>query len=381
MLDLRIRIGKRMADTKGFVWGADISLLKRIEDAGGVFRANGKPVNALRLFSNHGFECMRLRLFHTPTGRGAQVNNLQYTLALAEKISALGMRFWLDFHYSDSWADPGKQIMPKAWQGKTHDELISSVFTYTRDVVTAFCRSGYLPDMVQVGNEVTAGFLWEDGRIAADGDTSVSQWSPESMTIDSSQERWLKFSDLIRAGIDGVQEATRHHKDVQTMIHIDRGGDKDGTKWFFDNLSHQDVDFNAIGLSYYPHWHGSLDDLKKNIAFVSSEYGKDVYIVETGYPWKSHIDYEELATRKGLKIDELFPYGISPSGQDAFLRDLISLVKESQGERNTGIFYWAPEWIELEGYSDEPDAAPCWARALFDNDGNALPGLTAYKGV
>jgi len=163
-----------------YIIGADLSFLKQAEERGAVFQDQGQAKPGLRLFKDHGYNWVRLRLFHTPTNLP---NNLAYTIASASDAKKLGFEFLLNYHYSDTWADPQKQFIPKAWQGKSHAELVQAVFEYTRDTLSAFRDAGALPDMVQIGNEITPGLLWPDGKLPAN---------------------WDNFAELIKAGIRGV---------------------------------------------------------------------------------------------------------------------------------------------------------------------------------
>ncbi|MGA1236432.1 MAG: glycosyl hydrolase 53 family protein [Limisphaerales bacterium] len=184
----------------GFAVGADLSFLKQSEDRAVVFRDGGEARPGLRIFRERGYNWIRLRVFHTPT---RLPNDLEYTVASAQEAKRLGFKFLLDYHYSDTWADPGKQIMPRAWEGKSHEELVSAVFEYTRDTIEVFRKAGVLPDMVQVGNEVTPGMLWPDGKLPG---------------------RWDEFVELLRAGIRGVREGSGSGMPPRIMIHIDQGG-------------------------------------------------------------------------------------------------------------------------------------------------------------
>jgi arabinogalactan endo-1,4-beta-galactosidase len=151
----------------------------------------------------------------------------------------------LDFHYSDYWADPGKQYKPAAWENLNFTALRDSVRTYSANVIQALVDQGTTPDIVQIGNETTTGMLWDEGRVGGGFDT---------------KSQWGRYTALTKAGIEGVREAGGN--DIQIMIHIDRGGDANGVRWFFDNFTDFNVDFDLIGLSYYPFWHGDLSDLE-----------------------------------------------------------------------------------------------------------------------
>jgi arabinogalactan endo-1,4-beta-galactosidase len=333
-------------DGPPFALGVDLSMLKHIEDRGVKYNDAGTPKDGLMIFKNHGCNYVRLRLFVNPGGEDGQVNSLPYTLEMAKRVRATGLHFLLDLHYSDGWADPGHQIMPAAWKRLTHTQLVDQVFTFTRDTLAAFRQAGGAPDMVEVGNEITAGFLWPDGK-------------------NNSDEKWNDFTDLLKAGIRGVH-ANDTSSPIKIMIHIDRGSNQGVSKWFFDRLTARAVPFDVIGLSYYPFWGGPLSDLQANLDYLSKTYGKDIIVAETGYNWRN-------AEQKKLS------YPISPAGQKAFLGDLIRTVATTPGEHGKGVFYWAPEWIDGKAW-DGPGWSGDWEnRALFDENGNALPALDAFR--
>ena len=202
--------GLRAAD---YAIGADLSFLKQNEDRGVVFKDNGEAKPGLQIFKDHGYNWIRLRLFHTPT---QLPNSLEYTIALAKAARQLGYRFLLDYHYSDTWADPGKQFIPKAWEGMSHEQMVQALLDYTKQTTIAFREAGVLPDMVQIGNEITNGILWPDAKLPAN---------------------WDHFADFIKAGIAGVEAGTGDGVRPRIMIHIDKGGDAAKTKWFFDKLN------------------------------------------------------------------------------------------------------------------------------------------------
>ena len=155
-----------------FYKGADLSMVQALEYQGVRYRENGLPADPLAIFQEHGCNAVRLRLFVNPNGRGGQVNTLPYTLALARRVKKMGFHFLLDFHYSDRWADPGHQLTPAAWSGLSHEQLADRLFIYTRDTLAAFQQENCLPDMVQVGNEITDGMLAPDAWPLSD----ASNW-------------------------------------------------------------------------------------------------------------------------------------------------------------------------------------------------------------
>ena len=316
----------------GYAVGADVSFLKQAEDHGTTFKDGGTAKPGLEILRDHGYNWVRLRVFNAPK---ELPNDLPYTIALAQAAKKLGFHFLLDFHYSDTWADPGKQFLPKAWEGMTHAQLVAAVFDYTRQTITAFRDAGALPDMVQVGNEITNGMLWPDARLPAN---------------------WDNFADLMKAGIAGVAAGTGNSPRPRIMIHIDRGGDRIRTKEFFDKLATYHVDFDVIGQSYYPWWHGSLNDLRENLNFMAKEYGKDIIVVEAAYNWRS----AEYMKHPG-------PFPETPEGQKQFLEEVNRAVQETPGGHGKGVFWWEPAVT-----------GPLTSRGFFDEGGNALPVVTAF---
>ncbi|MGB2624348.1 MAG: glycosyl hydrolase 53 family protein [Candidatus Acidiferrum sp.] len=312
--------------------GADVSFLKQAEDSGKVFKDNGKAEPGLVILKDHGYNWIRLRLFQTPTDLP---NNLEYTIALAKEAKKLGFHFLLDYHYSDTWADPGKQFTPKAWVGMSHAELVKAVYEYTKQTTEAFRDAGVLPDMVQIGNEVINGMLWPDGRLPGN---------------------WDNFADLVKAGIEGVEAGKGEEPRPRIMIHIDRGADMIRTKQFFDKLNSYHVDYDVIGQSYYPWWHGSLNQLRENMIFMAKEYKKDIVVVETAYNWKP----TEYKTRPA-------PFPETPEGQKEFLEEVNRVVQEAPDGRGIGLFWWEPAVT-----------GPLGSRSFFDDQGNALPVITTF---
>lgn len=320
------------AQAADYAIGADLSFLKQAEDQGTVFKDNGQAKPGLQILKDHGYNWVRLRLFHSPA---RLPNDLPYTLALAKDARKLGFKFLLNFHYSDTWADPGKQTMPKAWQGKSHIELTQAVFDYTRDTVAAFRDAGVLPDMVQPGNEITPGLLWPDGKLP---------------------ENWPNFAELLQAAIKGVTAGCGTNQRPRIMIHIDRGGDQQRTKYFFDKLNSFHVPYDVIGQSFYPWWQGSLLDLRDNLNFMAAQYHKDIVLVEVAYNWRP----AEYKQRRG-------PFPESPDGQRQFLDEVNRLVLNTPDNRGLGIFWWEPAVT-----------GGLRSRGFFDDAGNALPVLGVF---
>lgn len=240
--------------------GADISFLPELENRGVHFSDNKGERDAIDILKDHGFNYIRLRIFNNPArdsgySPGKGFCDLAHTLAMARRVRAAGMQLLLDFHYSDYWADPGKQFKPAAWRGLDFPTLTDSVYAFTKRVIAALRSQGTLPDMVQIGNEINHGMIWPEGSIR----------HPDSLAL------------LIYAGIRGVKAVD---PTCPIMLHIALGGQNDESHFFLDNMLQRGVPFDVIGLSYYPRWHGTLSDLKYNIDDLATQYGKDVIVVE-----------------------------------------------------------------------------------------------------
>jgi arabinogalactan endo-1,4-beta-galactosidase len=314
--------------------GADVSFLPQAEAQGAVFKDHGVAAPGLQILRKHGYGWVRLRIMNDPQ---TLPNNLSYTIAEAKQARALGFGLLLDFHYSNDWADPSHQITPVAWQKLKHKQLVDAVYTYTRDTIAAFKAAGVLPDMVQVGNEITSGMLWPDGKLP---------------------DNWDNFTDLLKAGIRGVNDGAGDGKKPKIMLHIDQGGNSETTQWFFSHVLAAHVPFDVIGQSYYPWWQGSLADLKANLAFMASNYRKPIIVVETAYSWKP----DNYRKKPG-------PYPETPQGQADFLAAVAQTVAATPNGLGRGVFWWEP--------AVNNDLV---RRALFDDKGEALPAIHAFDG-
>ncbi|MDP4150869.1 MAG: beta-galactosidase GalA [Bacteroidota bacterium] len=244
----------------GKMLGADISFLPQLEARGMKFSDKGVEKDPILILKDHGFNTVRLRIFNDPGldsgySPGKAFCDLEHTKAMAKRVKAAGMRLLLDLHYSDTWADPGKQFKPAAWRGMTFAALKKALFDYTQGVIGALKEQGTTPDMVQVGNEINHGLVWPEGSIS---------------NLDS-------LSQLLSAGIAAVKSVD---PSIVIMLHIALGGQHDESAFFIDQMLARGVHFDVIGESYYPKWHGTTDDLRNNLTELTQRYGKDVIVVE-----------------------------------------------------------------------------------------------------
>lgn len=325
------------APTLDYAVGADLSFLADAESKGMHFKDAGVAKPGLQIFRDHGYNWIRLRVFHTVANSPTPLpNDLGYTLALAKQAKALGYKFLLDFHYSDTWADPGKQRVPKAWEALSAPDLAKAVEDYSRQTVAALREGGAMPDMVQVGNETTNGMMWPLGKLPGGWDT---------------------FCELLKAGMRGVEAGSAGAPRPLIMVHIDKGGDSKATQWFYDNIIQRGVQFDVIGQSYYPIWHGTLMDLRENLRLTAERYRKPIVVVETAYTWRTADDANQPA-----------PFPETPEGQRDFLEAVQQAVLSTPYGLGRGVMWWEPA---------VPDSRLA-SRGMFDADGNALPVMRVF---
>jgi arabinogalactan endo-1,4-beta-galactosidase len=342
------------AQTSEFIKGADISFIPQIEDLGGKYYVDGVETDPVEIFKQNQFNYIRLRLWHSPANGYI---GLESTLDMASRIKQDSLKFLLNFHYSDWWADPGQQTKPAAWQNLTYSELVDSIYAYTYNVIQTFDAFGALPDMVQIGNEIISGFLWPEGRVGG------SYNNPQ---------QWQQFATLLKtarnAVIDAVPDTT-----IPIMIHIDRGGDNAGSRWFFDNLNNYQVPFDIIGQSFYPWWHGTLTQLSQNLNDLAVRYNKEIIVTEIAYPWtlQSLNDNHGNIVWNSSQLHQGYPSTVE--GQFNYLADLIQIVKNVQNNKGVGVIYWAPEYISVQ-----PIGSPWENVTLFDFGGEALSSFAAF---
>ncbi len=354
-----------------FYMGADISLTTFMQQQNVTFTDNGAAKPLDQLMYDRGANLFRLRIFvnpqttYTNQNYGA-IQSQAYDIALAQQIktNAPNAKLLLDFHYSDTWADPGDQLKPAAWNNLSLAQLQSTVQTYTRDTLLAFQNAGVMPDMVQVGNEITAGMLWGvgSGSNAAGGKLNFSGTMAEQRTS------WQNLGSLLNSAILGVRAAQGTGPKIDVAIHIDRG-DQDGhPQYFFGNLTNPSwgnvSDFDIVGVSYYPstrEFH-SFALLESNLEETIALYpGKQMMILETNYPWRP----------ASVGIPQ---WQSTPAGQQQFLTDLQNMMLGLPNGAGTGIVYWYPESVQLPNYIPYNGGST----ALFDTNHSALAALGTF---
>lgn len=346
--------------------GGDISLLTKYEEhCATYFDINGSPINSpLEFFKAKGMNAMRVRLFVDPSnastadkGQGV-CQDLPYVIALSKRIKAAGMALMLDFHYSDSWADPSKQWTPRGWSAMSDSELYTEIYNYTKDVLQQMVAAGATPDFIQTGNEISYGMLW-----GPQGTTNV-----RSCFINNNNN-WSYFTTLLKQAGKACRKVCPQAK---IIIHTERAAQSDVLKGFYDNMKTYGVDYDIIGLSYYPIFHGPLSDLNTALTMMETNYpDKNIMIVEVGYyhDWQpADVVYDLSST---------FP--ITPVGQKAFTDSLIEMLNTHS--KVNGLFWW---WMEANekglGWNTKRVTDNWYNAGLFDNQtGKAEPALYSMK--
>ena len=314
--------------------GADLSFLPEMEASNFIFAdEDGVPGDALSILASKGLNTVRIRVWHTPAGVHSSLYEVQ---ALADRVHAAGLDVWLCIHYSDTWADPAEQETPAAWQGLSFPDLKDSVADYTRRLIRDI-----QPEMVQIGNEINSGILHPYGSI-----DSLSN-----------------FRELLVAASEAIRS---ENPSCKIMLHY---AGPQGSEAFFSNLA--GMDFDQIGISYYPRWHGKdLTALQQTLTSLKIQFQKEVIIAETAYPFTLNWD-DQTTNLVGLEEHLILPdFPATSEGQQGFLFRLWEIINASSTD---GFCYWAPDWVAHKG-PQATDGSAWENQALFGFDGRVQPG-------
>ena len=328
--------------------GGDISMLKKFIDEGAIYKDyDDQPVEPLTFFKQQGWNAQRVRLFVDPANatdtekKEGAIQDLVYVKALGKSIKDAGFSLMLDFHYSDTWTHPGQHGTPAAWKDLTADQMATKVYEYTKNCLQEMTKVGATPDFIQVGNEITDGMLFPTGKIS------------------NSNESWGILVNFIKEGIKACNEICPQAKTVlHTELH-----NYDMVKTFYARMANANVQYDIIGLSYYPDFHNSLSVFNTLLTQLETTYtGKQIMIVETGYGFEYQL--------AGAKYNFTSTYPLTDAGQQKFTKALIETLNAH--ERVTGLFWWYPEYnlngiINKTGTEDwsKDFTSGYWNGALF----------------
>ncbi len=352
---LQLTISSIVFAAEALIIGADLSYLPLLEHLNTQYSVQGVAQPALNIFRDNDFQLVRLRLWHSPEEAW---QSLDSTLSFAVRCKDAGFKIMLDLHYSDTWADPANQTQPAIWQNLNFALLVDSVYRYTNEVIANFRAADVLPEYIQIGNEITPGFLWDEGKVGWQG----SYWDTE--------QQWDQFTELLQAGIAGALDSLPPEVQPQIILHITTACDNQASRWWLDNVIDRGVEFDIIGFSYYPWWHGTMDELEANTFDLAYRYGKYIQIVESSYPWTlENFDSTGNFVWQSSQLASGVP--ATPEGQLQFFLELYNIIDDIPGSRGNLLCFWEPEWIVCAGAPDNP----CDNLTLFDNYGGGLPAL------
>ena len=350
--------------------GGDISLLQSYEDKRVAYYDDkgGKIADVLKYMKSDavGWNAQRVRLFVNPARKDPNGNtdpqvcqDLDYVVRLCKRIKAEGFALLLDFHYSDTWADPSNQWIPQEWASLNDSQLQTKVYEYTKQCLQRLVSEGATPDFIQPGNEISYGMLWS---------ATVNRSSQTNRCFTNSPEaNWSRFKALLAQATKACREVCPKAK---IILHSERSGQASVLKDFCTRLA--SVDYDIIGLSYYPFWHNSLQTLSQTLSMLESTFpDKPVQIVETAYyyQWQPKV-------KEGIDYDFSSRWPVSATGQAAYAKDLVTELKKHKNV--TGLYWWFPE---ENGNGPDSSVLKNWVnRGLWDdNTHKALPGLFVLK--
>ena len=361
-----------------FEYGMDISTLLEIEENNGLFfdLDSERPQDLFDILKRYGVNSIRLRLWNDPYDEFgnpylAGTCDLNRVIKLAKRAIEHQMNIMLDFHYSDFWADPGKQILPKAWKNYDDIALKNAIYQYTKETLLRFKEENIDIKYVQIGNEITNGMCWPNGH------------------LDGTDCKWDNLAMFLKSGINALKEVFPSSKSI---LHLERSGDNELYRKWLTEITDRRVEFDILGVSYYPYWHGTLRDLEDNLTDIQKTFNKNIMIVETSYGFTLEKHSNSNLVVNAESVEELpvkLEYPISIEGQREFLDDLFKLSKKIN---LLGLYYWEPGWLavpntswassEARVYINEAhkDGGNEWSnQGLFDYQGKALRGLEIYK--
>ncbi len=330
--------------------GADVSSLQRALDLGQKFyNASGVQQDPLDILKGVGVNYIRLRIWNNPS---SGYNNEAKILSYAKTVKAKGLKLMIDFHYSDTWADPGHQTKPAAWSSHGISQLQADVYNYTYQVCSDLKAQGTTPDSVQIGNEINVGMLWNDGKV-----------------INNS---FANLGLLLKQGYNAIKACS---SGTQVIIHTADADSDAHARWFYDGIKAQGVNWDITGLSYYCYWHGSMSNMTSVVADMVSRYGKPVIIAETAYPFTT-----ANADSTANVISSSTPCSGYPATWSGQANNFNAVQAAARAGGAIGVFYWEPAWVATPGNGWDPynisTSGDQWDnQAVFNWTGNINPSI------
>ena len=326
--------------TSSIISGVDISDYPKVSSYNPTFYdENNNEIGFINSLIQNGVNTIRLRLWVNPVDESSSLDEVK---EFSNELKSLGFKIWVTPHFSDTWAHPGQQQTPSDWSSLSFEELKNQVYTYTSQIM-----SEINPDYIQIGNEINTGILFPHGRIADNQD---------------------QFVELVNEGVNAVRNSSTNAK---IILHC---AGFESSNWFFNIVN--EVDYDVIGISYYPWWHGkSLDDLQNQLSSLSINFEKEILIAETSYPFT--LGWNDWTNNNvGLEEHLILPeYPASPQGQKDFIRDIKNLVFEVNN--GIGFCYWGADRIAWDGETSTNGST--WEnQAVFDFENKELPVLQEF---
>ena len=301
-----------------YCFGLDLSFVKSAEERGTVYYdTDGTAKSPWEIFRTHGYNWARLMICNEPSNLG---QGIDYVVKGARELKKYNYHFALDYMISDGWSNPMTQPVPKTWKDMSPTQMEKAMYDFVYSTMKRLKDEGLMPEIVQVGNEISNGTLWPTGRVFY-GDEKKDQ------------SNWRQFTNYLKAGIKAIRDVDTEHK-VRIMLHLDFGGDVNFSETFFTMMQKHKVDYDIIGFSFYPWSHGTLMDLRDNLAFCINKFKKPVIVVETGY----YSVPSQYFGRKGIK--SAFPE--TPEGQKQWFQAVNEIVMAAPDNMGLGVFWWEP---------------------------------------
>lgn len=371
---VNVEFSEKLANRNNFIKAADVSSIYEVLRCGGKFyNENGEAENIFSMLKRGGFNTVRLRLWNKPSDEngvpyGGGNSDLQRNLEIAKVAYAFGFDIMVDFHYSDFWADPASQRIPFQWSElKSSDIIAKTLGEFTRNSISEFYKNGIRVRYVQIGNEITNGLITQQALYGKDVEVKKLK---RSIRGNFGSRNFYKY---LKAGIESAKSVDN---DILTVIHIDTGANAKRSLKFFEKI--KKLDFDIIGLSYYPFFHGNINLMKATVTKLA-KFNKPIFVAETSYTFTEESHPDAMSVFSGANRGDK-SYKISPQGQADLLCAITNILLELPRNIGIGVCWWEPCWLPVVGAGwSGAGTKPSWSdQALFSYDGVKLPSLDTF---